>query len=78
MVTAYWLNDVLSNKRLFAPKIPLHLPVPFREKVSRCRNMVRTFYILTFLQSRDKPMLSLKNKMYILLSFFSDYFSDWF
>ena len=40
MVTAYWLNDVLNSKKIFSPKIALHIPVPFREKVLRCRNMV--------------------------------------
>ena len=43
MVTAYWLNDVLKSKKIFSPKIALHLPVPFREKVLRCRNMVSSY-----------------------------------
>lgn len=70
MVTAYWLNDVLSNKRLFAPKIPLHLPVPFREKVSRCRNMIIS---VTGFEGEERK--ALKNMIYMIGAKYTGYLS---
>ena len=39
-MTAHWLNDVLMAKVMSPPSNPLHLPVPFKDKVPECRNMV--------------------------------------
>ncbi|KAK2568143.1 PAX-interacting protein 1 [Acropora cervicornis] len=45
IVTAHWLNDVLLAKTMFAPSNPLHLPVPFEDKVSQCRRARYTGYL---------------------------------
>ena len=40
LVTCYWLNDVILSKKLFAPQTAMHIPVAFKDKLSRCRRMV--------------------------------------
>jgi hypothetical protein len=38
LVTRYWLSDVTFNKKLIAPRTPLHLPVPLKRE--SCDGMV--------------------------------------
>ncbi|XP_046860090.1 PAX-interacting protein 1-like isoform X2 [Xenia sp. Carnegie-2017] len=40
IVTCHWLNDVIQGQKLIRPKYPIHLPVPFKDKVQRCRSMI--------------------------------------
>ena len=40
IATAYWLNEVLVSKKIFHPKYPLHLPVPFTETLPGMKNSV--------------------------------------
>jgi len=42
IATAYWLNDVLVSKKVFAPQTPLHLPVPFTEIIPGLKNALMT------------------------------------
>lgn len=42
IATAYWLNDVLVSKKVFAPRTPLHLPVPFTEIIPGLKNALIT------------------------------------
>eukprot|EP00111_Clytia_hemisphaerica_P010123 TCONS_00029595-protein len=43
IATAYWLNDVLVAKKVFPPKTPLHLPVPFTDTIAGMKSSVSLF-----------------------------------
>ncbi|KAK3740899.1 hypothetical protein QZH41_007927, partial [Actinostola sp. cb2023] len=46
VITAHWLNDVLTEKKMLVPSRPLHLPVPFPYKIPQCKTMVHSLIII--------------------------------
>jgi hypothetical protein len=44
IITAHWLNDVLTDKTMIQPSNPLHFPTPFQDKIPECKNLVRIQY----------------------------------
>lgn len=68
IVTAHWLNDVLMAKVMFPPSNPLHLPVPFKEKVNQCRSMVIT---VTGYTGSERTLL--KNMIFIVGARYTGY-----
>lgn len=68
IITAHWLNDVLTAKVMFPPSNPLHLPVPFKDKVNQCRSMVIT---VTGYTGVERTLL--KNMIYIIGAKYTGY-----
>lgn len=68
IVTAHWLNDVLLAKVMFPPSNPLHLPVPFKDKISQCRSMVIT---VTGYTGAERTLL--KNMIFIVGARYTGY-----
>ncbi|XP_078364227.1 PAX-interacting protein 1-like [Oculina patagonica] len=68
IVTAHWLNDVLIAKDMFPPSNPLHLPVPFKDKVNQCKTMVIT---VTGYTGAERSLL--KNMIFIIGARYTGY-----
>ncbi|KAJ7380909.1 PAX-interacting protein 1 [Desmophyllum pertusum] len=68
IVTAHWLNDVLIAKVMSPPCNPLHLPVPFKDKVNQCRSMVIT---VTGYAGAERTLL--KNMIFIIGARYTGY-----
>ena len=43
VASAHWLNDVLSEQKMFPPRNPLHYPVAFKETPEWCKGLVSRF-----------------------------------
>ena len=71
IVTAHWLNDVLLAKVMFPPSNPLHLPVPFKDKVNQCKNMVSEITQISHLHVPGSTERKDKFVYYIYLSLIS-------
>ncbi|XP_028393848.1 PAX-interacting protein 1-like [Dendronephthya gigantea] len=70
VVTCHWLNDVILNQKLIAPQTAIHLPVAFKDKFSRCRNMIIS---VTGFQGKERE--ALKNMIYMIGAKYAGYLS---
>ncbi|XP_031560824.1 PAX-interacting protein 1-like [Actinia tenebrosa] len=70
IVTAHWLNDMLSDKKMVKPSNPLHFPVPFPYKMPECKNLSITVTGYT-----GAERLLVKNMIFVIGATYTGYLS---
>ena len=64
VASAHWLNDILSEQKMFPPRNPLHFPVAFKEPPEWCQALVSLSPFIFWVKGRrPKCMILMMYKL---------------